>query len=195
MRSVLPFSSFVRLPAWLCAIALLAGAVPARASILLPATLPSLTAAADRVFRGGCISAAVEVIELAGGRIPVTVYTFQVSEYLKGEGSELLEFRQVGSPQGERRDLGRLAGLPVYRIGSEYLLFLLPESRARLTSPAGAATGAFLVTGDTVESLGMLSLQDETIRPGWKRGTGKAIHPGGPILYKTLRSAILKEVR
>jgi hypothetical protein len=105
------------------------------------------------VFRGRCLSAEVGVAEIAGGRFPITTYTFAIDEYLKGSGPQTISFRQIGTPAGGPADLGRLVGLPGYSPGQEYVLFLLPESRFGLTSPAGAGDGAFAVSGDRVRSL------------------------------------------
>ena len=107
--------------------------------------LESFASASARVFRGRCLAAEPAEVAVAGGRVPVTVYTFEVLEGLKGPLASTVTFRQVGHPEGGPRDLGRLAGLPVYRPGAEYVLFLLPESRAGLTSPAGAAEAALVV--------------------------------------------------
>src|SRR5262249_6073934 len=96
---------------------------------------------------------------IAGARLAVTVYTFRVSESFKGSAGRLLTFRQVGVPEGGAADLGRRAGLPVYSQGGDYLLFLLPESRAGLTSPAGAAQGAFAIDGDEAKPLGGMPVE------------------------------------
>jgi len=114
--------------------------------------LVKLADSAERIFRGSCLEAQDETLELAGGRIAVTRYTFTASEHLKGEAStSTVTFLQVGSTSGGALDLGRLAGLPVYRPGVEYVLFLLPESSAGLTSPSGAGEGAFVITGGSLQ--------------------------------------------
>ena len=117
----------------------------AQARMATPATIATLTGSAAHVFRGRCAAVAVGTIDVAGARLPVTTYTFRVSEHLKGGRGRTLRFRQIGAPGGGPRDLGRLAELPVYAAGTDYVLFLLPASRAGLTSPAGAAEGAFVV--------------------------------------------------
>ncbi len=118
------------------------------------AALIELARSAERIFRGSCVEAKAETLELAGGRIAVTRYTFEVREHLKGPSSSpSLTFLQVGSPSGGERDLGRLAGLPVYRTGTEFVLFLLPESRAGLTSPSGAGEAAFTVDRERLTAI------------------------------------------
>jgi len=110
-----------------------------------PTSVARMTASAARVFRGRCTGVAVGTIEVAGARVPVTTYTFRVDEHLKGSRRSTITFRQLGAPDGGPRDLGHLAELPAYAPGTEYVLFLLPPSAVGLTSPAGAAEGAFVI--------------------------------------------------
>lgn len=108
----------------------------------------SFAQSSARIFRGRCVAAEPAVVRVPGGVVAATRYRFAIVDGLKGVAPGTVSFLQVGRPEGGARDLGRLAGLPTYAIGSEYVLFLLPPSRAGLTSPAGAAEAAFLVTGD-----------------------------------------------
>lgn len=153
-----------------------------------PVTLAGLTASAGRIFRGVCLSAEVGTVEYAGARIAATTYTFDVRESLKGGGDRTVTFRQVGTPGGGARDLGRAAGLPVYAPGGEYVIFLLPESKARLTSPAGASRGALRVSGEHVvvppdlAGLAPTPLRDPHAEPA-PRGEG--------VPYRSVRAAIL----
>jgi hypothetical protein len=128
-------------------------ATAADARMATPPTIAAMTSSAAHVFRGQCMSAVEGTADVAGARVAVTTYTFRASEHLKGRGKNTVVFRQVGTPAGGPRDLGHLVGLPVYAPGTEYVLFLLPESPARITSPAGAGDGAFIVTGDTVRGV------------------------------------------
>lgn len=139
-------------------------------------TLDDLATSASRIFRGICETVDTGSVVVAGARLPMTTYTFRVSERLKGSGGARLTFHQIGAPGGGPSDLGTLAGLPVYSVGHEYLLFLLPESRAGLTSPAGAAQGAFEILDEKARSLRDV--------------------PGDPHLdsYKNLRHEILRRV-
>ena len=118
---------------------------PASPRTVAPAVLAHFVDSSARIFRGSCVEAVAGSVEIAGATIPVTTYTFQVVESLKGAEAEQVTFRQVGAPDGGARDLGRLVGMPSYAPGVEYVLFLLPASRAGLTSPAGAAEAAFAV--------------------------------------------------
>ena len=139
----------------------------------------TMTASAARVFRGHCEHVTTEMVDVAGARLPVTTYTFRVAEHLKGKRSTGVTFRQVGRPDGGPRDLGRLAGLPAYAPGTEYVLFLLPPSRAGLTSPAGAAEGAFVVRGRRVHRMA-----------GRRPGTRRDDDDEEPASYEALRQAV-----
>lgn len=128
-------------------LALLGHPTPSPASTLVPTPLSAMTKSAARIVHGVCVSSTTRPIEVAGARLTSTVYTIQVLEYLKSSGPDVIEFRQIGAPGGGALDLGRLAGLPTYSPGTEYLWLLLPESRVGLTSPAGAGEGAYRVSG------------------------------------------------
>lgn len=107
------------------------------------------TASSERVFRGRCLTAETTDVFVPGARIAATRYVFEVGDGLKGVKTGVrTTFLQVGVRGGGRGDLGRLAGLPTYAPGLEYVLFLLPASRLGTTSPAGAAEGALAVSGD-----------------------------------------------
>jgi hypothetical protein len=165
----------------------------AYARMATPPPLATMVRDAARIFRGHCMSARPDTIEIAGARLPVTVYRFRVGEHLKGGAAHTVTFRQLGAAGGGRRDLGRLVGLPVYAPGSEYVLFLLPASAVGMTSPAGAGDGAFAVEGEQVrgvrahpESASPTSHAAQTI--------GAAIAPGEAMSYESLRGAIRAEL-
>lgn len=132
------------------AAAVLLAPVASHAAVTIPTSLADLTAGSARVVRARCVEARVESKPIGAARLTVTRYTFDVADVLKGSAPKQLVFRQVGAPHPGRNDLGRLAALPVYEPGTEYVLFLLPESAIGLTSPAGAAEGAFAVRGESV---------------------------------------------
>ncbi|MEM7479575.1 MAG: hypothetical protein AAF481_00255 [Acidobacteriota bacterium] len=126
-------------------------AAPAPEDLAASETIVSYTRAAGQVFRGRCIEVRDTTVELGGGRLPATAYVFAVIDGLKGVSGERVEFRQIGRRDGGPQDLGRRVGLPVYRLGEEYVLFLLPHSSAGLTSPAGAAEGVFALEGELLQ--------------------------------------------
>jgi len=124
-------------------------------------TVSDLTSSAARIFRGICERVEVGSVTVAGARLPMTTYTFRVSEGFKGSIGTTLTFRQIGVPGGGPMDLGQRAGLPVYSAGGDYLLFLLPESRVGLTSPAGAAQGAFEILADQALALNAMPVDSQ----------------------------------
>jgi hypothetical protein len=98
-------------------------------------------------------------------------------------------FRQVGTPDGGPRDLGRLVGLPIYATGTEYVLFLLPESAARVTSPAGAGDGAFIVSGDAVRGV-----HADAFTPAPRAAGASDATAIDSMSYDELRRAVLTEL-
>jgi hypothetical protein len=162
----------------------------------VPATLADLASSAATVFRGRCVAAEVETADVAGARVPVTVYTFDVADPLKGAPGRTITFRQVGAPEGGPRDLASHVGLPAYTPGLEYVLFLLPESGAGLTSPAGAGEGAFLVVGEEVHGVpaGPVPPAATTRAAGAPAGRPEASRPPETMSYEALRRAVLDHV-
>jgi len=141
-------------------------------------SVAELTKSAARIFRGRCVAVRPATADLKGRPLPATAYTFEVSEYLKGDGSRWLTFRQVGTPERDTSDLGRIAGLTVFAPGNEYVVFLRPESKAGLTSAAGRGRGVLLLSGETVQ---VVELDGRTPVPGAER-----------IAYDALRRAVLQ---
>ena len=123
--------------------------------------LEEMTAIADSVFMGRCVSVEETREMIAGGNLPVTRYTFEVSRAVKGKMSKQITFTQVGhAPQraigkgdgivshGMRvRNGAFLHGAAAYRVGDEVVLFLnRMNSGTQVTSPVGLYQGAFHVT-------------------------------------------------
>jgi hypothetical protein len=154
-------------------------AVLGLAPVLLGASfsVAELTRSAARIFRGRCVSARPQTVDFKGRPLAATVYTFEVSEYLKGGGPRRLTFRQAGTPERGTSDLGRIAGLTVFAPGNEYVVFLRPESKAGMTSAAGRGRGVLLVTGETVQ---VVDVDGTTPAPDAER-----------IAYGALRRAVL----
>jgi hypothetical protein len=160
------------------------------------ARLDDMVASSNRIIRGICIGADSEMADLGRARVAATRYSFRVTDYLKGGGPGNISFRQVGGRGPRILDIGRLAGLPVYHVGTEYVLFLLPESRAGLTSPAPSGEGAFLVRGNDVIPLNGLPLLESASSAGQPPGTGENRTGAGPAAdpwdYPRLREAVMR---
>lgn len=172
---------------------LLALASGAQAQDVERFVVQSFAQSSARIFRGRCVGAEALTVRIPGGSVAATRYTFEVLEGLKGvPGRRRTSFVQVGDRAGGARDLGRLAGLPTYAPGSEYVLFLLPESRRGLTSPAGAAEGAFLVTGDRMVWLqGPHGLTQRLRSIRVPRLAARAA--ATPLSYERMRAAVAAE--
>ncbi len=99
----------------------------------LPLNLEEITSAAGRIFTGICTN--VEEIENdPESKLPVTKYTFKITEAIKGlQGKEEVTFKQW---KPTTKDAS-------YKAGEKYILFLYPDSERGLTSPVGFLQGQF----------------------------------------------------
>ena len=136
--------------------------------------LEEIVKGADRIFAATCV--AVEDTTLGDTRIPITRYTFSVSEGLKGGVGDTVVVRHLGvrkpRPQGNKVLVFRVPGMPVYRVGQEVVLFLVAESVVGLSSPVGLSQGAFTV----VERQGRKVLLNGNQNAGLLRGLAPASH-------------------
>lgn len=115
--------------------------------------LKGLVSKAERIFTGQCISAEEAEIKFPKGSIWCAEYVFRISEGIKGTTGEIITFRQYGliNPRqiGENTVyFNRPVGMPIYEVNQEYMLFLIGDSKLRLTGPAGLFQGAFLIYQD-----------------------------------------------
>ncbi|HQH80230.1 MAG TPA: hypothetical protein PK599_02420 [bacterium] len=117
----------------------------ADAATILPVNLEEMVAGSDVVFRGRCLGVAPK--RLPNG-IFATKYTFEISEVLKGDIREELEFTQVGGSLSNSKKFNApyIYGLPLYKVGSDYLVFLSEETSMGLRAPVGLQQGAFKVS-------------------------------------------------
>jgi len=170
-----------RRPTRSLSIACLALAALSPVALCASFSVAELTRSAARVFRGRCVAARPVQVDFKGRPLAATAYTFEVSEYLKGEGPRALTFRQVGTPERGVSDLGRIAGLTVFAPGNEYVVFLRPESKAGLTSAAGRGRGVLLMSGETVRAVDV---------------DGRTPTPGAETIpYEALRRAVMQVLR
>lgn len=128
---------------------------------VLQFNLEEMISTADRVFLGRCVGVRETEEMIAGGLLPVTIYTFDVSDILKGEVPRTFTFRQLGwrakSPKGKRGEAlmhGKVAdarsamvhGLSHYAVGEQLLLMLIPNYlQGKVTYPVGLYQGAFYI--------------------------------------------------
>jgi hypothetical protein len=155
---------WLRVPACLALAVLtfLAATYPTEAHhAVLRFNIEEMTATADRIFVGRC-TAVEETQELiAQGQMPVTRYTFEVEQAIKGKLPQQITFRQLGHPA--RRALGKgnevtmhgqvvtrdtfIHGMSEYSVGQRVLLFLIPNYlEGKVTYPVGMYQGAFSIS-------------------------------------------------
>ncbi len=128
---------------------------------VLQFNLEEMISTADRIFVGKCLDVQETEEMIAGGMMPVTIYTFEVGEVIKGKLPARFTFRQLGwrsrpakgSP-GEITMHGKIAdprsamvhGMSQYQVGDELLLMLIPNYlQGKATYAVGLYQGAFLM--------------------------------------------------
>jgi hypothetical protein len=125
------------------AVTALVSAPPAWSSSLRPVNLPQMVQQADRIVVGRAVSEWTGRDERG---FPATRTTFEVSQVLKGGPLRKIEIKQLGVTKVQPDGLATwIDGMPRYQQGSEYLLFLNPDSIFGFTMPVGAFQGAFEV--------------------------------------------------
>jgi hypothetical protein len=116
-------------------------AAPARAASLEPVNLPQMVRSADRIVVGRVVAEWTGRDERG---IPATLTTFEISRSLKGSPPGQIRVKQFGVTEVQPDGLAAwIDGMPRYRKGAEYLLFLKPDSIYGFTAPVGAFQGAF----------------------------------------------------
>ena len=128
--------------------------------------LEEMTLTADRVFVGTCVGVEPTREFIAGGNLPVTRYTFDVEEVLKGDLPARFTFTQLGHPvraamKGELSSHGQavqrglsLHGSADVSIGDRLMMFLIPDyQNGRLTYPVGLDQGAFRLESDAAGAI------------------------------------------
>jgi len=131
---------------------------------VLQFNLEEMVATADKVFIGKCTNVKETEEMIAQGIMPVTYYTFTVSEKIKGDIPQTFTFKQLGhQPRKFNKAInketvpligGKIAdpdtfivhGMSNYHVGDEMMLMLIPNYMADLTYPVGLYQGAFYVT-------------------------------------------------
>ena len=104
---------------------------------------------ADVAFTGVCTSAETYLMShpKLSGSLVVTTYKFSIPSdgVLAGDVSENFSFTQWGAPRAECRKLGipYFMGMPFYKVGKEYTVFLTSETELGLRSTVGLGYGKF----------------------------------------------------
>ncbi len=127
----------------------------ARATIVLPLSLPQMAADAALIFQGKVTAVDVRLDPLS--RRVATFTTFEVSDVIKGQPGTRYTVKQFGGQMPGSPVALRIHGVPRFNVGEEYILFLPPPSRLGFQSPVGLSQGAFELSkqqGHTVVSNG-----------------------------------------
>jgi hypothetical protein len=164
---------------------------PLAATTMLQMDLAELTERAGRIFRGTVVDVEQGAIQVGGGELPAVTYRFKVDDLFKGEadlvkGDEaMIEIRMVGSikaaaPTGEYVRLDTFRDVPKLTRGSDYLLFMTPESEIGLSVSVGLGQGAFRVFP--------VDKQDYAVNEFNNGGLG--LDASGPVAYNDLSAKI-----
>lgn len=130
----------------LAAAAVVLPAPPARATIVLEASLEDMTRVCGLVVRGE-VTAVTERQEAEGSARPVTDVTLRVAEVLKGAlETDELTLTLPGGQAGEY--VMHIPGMPRFLVGQEVVLFLEPTSKGYV--PSGLQQGRFSVLREPV---------------------------------------------
>ena len=125
--------------AWLAVVS----AVPAFATSVLPVDLAQMIDQAAVAFQG-------TVVDVHSGRDPqtgllVTMTTFRVDDVLKGSVPSSYTIKQIGGEDASTGLRFRAIGVPTYKVGETYVLFMNGVSAHGFTSPVGLSQGRFQV--------------------------------------------------
>jgi hypothetical protein len=122
--------------------------------------LEEMAAASEVIFYGQCGKIEETYEALGGGKVPITTYSFTVSELLAGKSAATLSFKVLGhaakAPTGKADEIrvggkvwskaSALHDLPTYEVGQEYVIFLSAPDSWGLQVPVGRSQGSFRVT-------------------------------------------------
>ena len=128
---------------------------PLAATTMLQLDLAQLTERAGRIFRGTVVDVEQGTIEAGGGELPAVTYKLRVDDLFKGEADlvkgdkAMIEIRMVGSIKDSLSvgdpSVRHLPGRAEAQMGSDYLLFVTPQSDIGLSVSVGLGQGAFSV--------------------------------------------------
>lgn len=98
-------------------------------------------AKANVAFTGTCTAVELSMKEIsAKSSVHVTKYTFQVEEVIKGDVGSTFSYLQFGSPRG---NAGYMPGIPEFKVGTRYTVFLTSESPWGLRGVISLGAGKF----------------------------------------------------
>ena len=128
---------------------------PAWATTVLPISLEQLSTRASLIFYGSVVSNQVKEDEISG---QIATYTqFKIIDLIKGEAGTTHTIKQLGGTLESRKTRLLVHGIPKFRAGSNYVVFLPKASRLGFCSPLGLHQGRFsviTVNGEQIVSNG-----------------------------------------
>ena len=146
MRKYLRFS-----PRWVAVSAIIVfSMIPSEATSLKVMNLEDLVGHSQRIFSAVCQSVSSGFDE---NNLPYTRYSLRITDGIHGVANQqVVVIKQFGLAEPIQLNngvtqLSRIAGMPRYVTGQEYLLFLNQDSRLGFSSPIGLLQGAFRVQG------------------------------------------------
>ena len=114
------------------------------ATSLLPINLEQLSTRATIIFYGTVLNNQVKN-DAASGHI-ATFTEFEVIELIKGNTANKHTIKQIGGHLKETNTTLRIHGVPEYRVGNEYVIFLPEKSSLGFSSPIGLHQGSYSVS-------------------------------------------------
>jgi hypothetical protein len=131
----------------LCVSALLAGAVTASSTTVIPPTFDELISRAQIIFQGEVVDRRSEWETTAQGRSIITRVTFRVATVLKGRAAAAIQLSFLGGTIGD--ETLTVSDMPRFLVGDRDVLFVSPELHA--VSPlVGFAHGRYRIVRNAV---------------------------------------------
>jgi len=124
----------------------LALAAPAHATSVLPLYLDEVIDQSTTAFEG-TVTETHSARDAATHDI-VTYTTFTVTDVLKGSVPATYTIKQIGGTLPAEKVTFRVPGIPQFKVGQDYVVFMAGVSAEGFSSPIGLAQGRFTVSQD-----------------------------------------------
>jgi hypothetical protein len=176
---------------------LLSSTLPASATSVLPLDLQQLSTRASLIFYAEAIGNQTRVDAISGQLVTFT--EFRVIDPIKGDAGETYTIKQLGGYDSKSDTRVVIHGVPVFRPGKRYVVFLPKPSTLGFCSPLGLQQGRFSVFRDNDEivvSNGRHLDQQQTSQPASLTfGSTQASHNAQPPLTIPLPVSAEKPTR
>ena len=108
-----------------------------------PLLLDEVIDGAAVAFHGTCVANRVE--QDTATRLVVTYTTFVVRDGIKGEMKTMHVIKQIGGVMPDGQSGMLVHGVPAFKVGEDYVVFLAGVSTLGFSSPVGLSQGSFAV--------------------------------------------------